>query len=211
MEKHLCSGCEKEFSTAESLEQHRQAKHTAQPAAAPVKKKPGKGLIIVAVLALAVVVGYFAVAGRNSSSGDGEKPFIDPNADPELQKMLSFNLRQHTASLALHIHPVLEIEILGRREVIPADIGISKSGMRVIHTHDASGTLHIESPKPFQFHLKDFFTIWGRNFNSTCVFDYCADETHEMAVYVNDIRADEPEKVPLRDHDRILIIYSEKR
>ena len=211
MDKHICADCSREFQGSESLNQHRQAKHSVQPPASATKPKgklPGK--LIIAVIVLVLVAGAYLVVAGNK----GEKPLIDKTVsanDTELDSMLKFNLAQHTASLALHIHPTLEIVINGQQQVIPANIGITGRGMRVIHTHDTTGKLHIESPKPFQFHLKDFFTIWGKDFNSTCIFDYCADETHDMKVYANGAEAKEPEQVPLRDLDRIEIIYSEKQ
>src|SRR5262249_59293397 len=66
------------------------------------------------------------------------------------------------AALALHIRPHLTIFIDGQPQVIPADIGVGPDGALPIHTHDASGTLHIESPILRDFRLQDFFTIWGQ-------------------------------------------------
>src|SRR3989338_213960 len=77
MEKHLCSGCNREFQTDESLSQHRQAKHTQQPsvAAARAKGKVPKKIVVAVVILLVVVGGYFIFAGKGS--GNEEKPLID--------------------------------------------------------------------------------------------------------------------------------------
>ncbi len=212
MDKHICADCNREFQSSESLNQHRQAKHSVQPpaSAAKPKGKLSRKLIVAAVVLVLIVGAYFVFAGN----GKDDKPLIDNTVstnDTELAAMLKFNLAQHTTSLALHIHPNLDILINGQQQVIPANIGITSKGMRVIHTHDTTGKLHIESPKPFQFHLKDFFTIWGKGFNNTCIFDYCTDETHEMKVYANGVEAKDPEQVPLRDLDKIQVIYAEKQ
>jgi len=61
------------------------------------------------------------------------------------QNILDYNLREHK-NLALHIHPNLEIEILGEPYPIPANLGVSERGMSVIHTHKDDGNLHTESP-----------------------------------------------------------------
>ena len=66
-------------------------------------------------------------------------------------------------TVALHIHPFLKIEILGEKQVISTDIGVSEKGMRVIHTHDTTGKLHIEAPYPHKFYLRDFFYYLGQN------------------------------------------------
>jgi hypothetical protein len=55
-----------------------------------------------------------------------------------------------TAGEGMHTHVHLSIVIDGREQVIPAGIGIGPEGghpMDRIHTHDASGLLHMESPE----------------------------------------------------------------
>ncbi|MBC8500202.1 MAG: hypothetical protein ISS25_00045 [Nanoarchaeota archaeon] len=121
--------------------------------------------------------------------------------------VLSIDLREHK-NLAMHIHPVVEIEVKGEKQEIPSDIGISDEGMRVIHTHESDGTLHIESPVLQQFFLKDFFSVWNRNFNSTCIFDSCIDDNHTLKVFVNDIETDKYGDLLLQDKDNIKIVYA---
>ncbi len=113
-------------------------------------------------------------------------------------------------NVAFHIHADLEIYILGKKQVIPANAGIPKGCMHIIHTHDSSGELHVESPYYHRFYLKDFFTIWGKTFNRSCIFEYCVDEDHTLSFFVNGIKNDEYEDLPLRDGDKFQIIYSKK-
>lgn len=135
--------------------------------------------------------------------------FIISNCSEKNEDLLMIDLKEHK-NLALHIHPILEIEILGEKQIIPGNIGISDRGMRVIHTHKTDGILHIESPRPHQFYLADFFTIWGRNFDSSCVFNYCADEDHSLKVFVNDVENDQYGNIPLYDKDKIKIVYERR-
>lgn len=123
--------------------------------------------------------------------------------------ILAINLKEHI-NLAMHIHPYLEIEILGKNQVIPTNIGISNYGMRTIHTHDNTGKIHLESPYPYKFHMKDFFSVWEKTFNSNCIFEYCADEKHELLFFVNDLENTEYENLALNDGDKIRIVYKEK-
>ena len=63
--------------------------------------------------------------------------------------------------------PHLTIEIAARVRV-PADIGIVTAGYAVIclywlHTHDDSGTIHVEAPGG-TFTLADFFAVWVSRF-----------------------------------------------
>ena len=110
----------------------------------------------------------------------------------------------------------MTIEINGEQQNIPTNTGISDAGMRVIHTHDASGTLHVEPPYPVPLYLKDFFYIWGdttgedKVFNETCIFDYCSNETHELNFFVNGQSNDEYGELKLEDRDSIRIVYEER-
>ena len=122
---------------------------------------------------------------------------------------LELNLKDHN-NMAQHIHPTLEIEILGENQVIPSDIGISNNLMRVIHTHGTDGKLHIESPFPHQFYLGDFFTIWGKTFNRECIFEHCVDGEHELLMLVDGQPSDLYEGLPLKDGQQIKILYRKK-
>jgi len=135
--------------------------------------------------------------------------FVLSGCSEKNEDLLMIHLTEHK-NLALHIHPILEIEILGEKQIIPGNIGISDRGMRVIHTHEPDGILHIESPYPHQFYLADFFTIWGRNFDSSCVFNYCVDENHSLKVFVNGAENDQYWNIALYDKDKIKIVHERK-
>jgi len=65
--------------------------------------------------------------------------------------------------VAEHIHPQLRIFVDGVAETIPANIGITQSCMSEIHTHDATGTIHVESfltGRVAEFDMGDFFSVW---------------------------------------------------
>ncbi len=143
------------------------------------------------ITVLAVVIGIYFVIGNI-------------RADP-----LDYNLKAHT-NLALHDHVDLEIEFLGEPFPVPPNTGISAKGMRVTHTHDGSGKLHVEGPYSHQFYLRDFFTIWGKQFNSTCLFNECIDENYTLEFFVNDQPNKLYEALPLRDDDKIKIVYRKK-
>jgi len=129
--------------------------------------------------------------------------FIYGNSKADI---LDYRLGSHT-NIASHIHPALEIDFLGDKVTIPGQTGIDSRGMRVIHTHDSTGKLHVEAPRPHQFYLKDFFTIWGRNFNSTCLLGECIDSEYAIEVTVNGFPSELYEDTPLRDADKIKISY----
>ncbi len=79
-------------------------------------------------------------------TGDGSGvPCLVPNAD-----------------LVIHVHPVLTIIVDGREEEVPANIGLGGSCDHALHTHDISGTLHVESQVQRDYTLQDFFKVWGQ-------------------------------------------------
>lgn len=68
---------------------------------------------------------------------------------------------------ALHFHVHLDVFLRGRQMVVPAQVGISTSGSCVywLHTHDASGVIHVEAPATETarvFTLGQFLDLWGR-------------------------------------------------
>lgn len=82
----------------------------------------------------------------------------------------------------LHVHPWLRIDINGQIVTIPAAVGISNpvfgspgvatggSCFEPLHTHDASGIIHVEaSDVNSQYTLGDFFTIWDQTYGSVTI------------------------------------------
>ncbi len=124
---------------------------------------------------------------------------------------------------AVHWHPKLAIRINGEDVNIPSNIGISVgrvvdtqiSGMRMspTHTHEPDGTIHLEnnnpSSKPETLTLGYFFYVWGKQFNSSCVFDYCTDNG-ELKMYVNGQINKEFQNYMMHDRDQIVIEYESK-
>jgi len=116
-------------------------------------------------------------------------------------------------SLTFHIHPSLSIVINGQNVTIPAAIGIvspqyqngiARGGtcFEPMHTHDASGIIHIESPGNTSYTLSEFFQIWNDTdhfhhsvmingvshpivFSSTDILGFRADSTHRIVLLVD--------------------------
>lgn len=128
---------------------------------------------------------------------------------PQGTDLLTYKYTEHT-NLQLHIHPSLEIWIDGQNQTIPANIGIDGEGIRVIHTHDDSGEIHVESPWSHQFYLKDFFFIWSRRFDKDCIFEHCVDGNHTLKVFVDGKENGLYGDIPLEDGERIKIVYQVK-
>ena len=57
--------------------------------------------------------------------------------------------------------------------------------MRPLHTHFPDGVIHIESPVPHEFTLRDFFTVWAQPFNSNQILGYTRSPGHPITMTVN--------------------------
>lgn len=110
-----------------------------------------------------------------------------------------------------HIHPTLEIVINGEKREIPANIGIGAACMNALHTHDNSGVIHVESPEKRDFMLADFFAVWKKTYGKDQILEYKVDEKHAIRETVNGTEVQDYENTVLRDKDKIVIYYKEKK
>jgi hypothetical protein len=105
-----------------------------------------------------------------------------------------------------HVHAHLRIEHNGTAVPVPADIGLVVAAHAVIclywlHTHDASGTIHVEAPGG-NFTLADFFAVWGQPLSRTRVGPY----TGHVRAYVNGAAyTGAPQNIPLLDDEHITL------
>jgi sulfur carrier protein ThiS len=102
-----------------------------------------------------------------------------------------------------HIHPVLKITLLGKIQEIPANIGVTSLCMNAVHTHDASGVLHVESPVKKDFTLGDFFAVWQKPFTKERVIDTVLLSEQQVIVTVNGKEVDTFDQTVMNDKDQI--------
>lgn len=113
---------------------------------------------------------------------------------------------QH-GGVSMHIHQNLTITIKKEKVALPTNIGITASCMRPIHTHDDSGTLHLEFRKPRDVKLGEFFNVWDKQFSSSCIFEHCNGPAGTVHMRVNGTGNTEFENYVLRDGDTVEITY----
>jgi len=115
--------------------------------------------------------------------------------------------------LAVHYHAHLDIVADGAKVTVPAGIGFvikngRETGITVIHTHDPSGVIHIESATDVPYTLGQLFTEWGVALSATQLGGLHADSTHVFAVYVNGRRfTGDPATLQLKKHLEIALWY----
>ena len=112
----------------------------------------------------------------------------------------------------MHFHPLLTLVVDGKQEAVPAQIGIDPTlwndhsldsygmtGMAPLHTHDTSGTIHVESYVNRYYTFGEFLDIWGLNVGGYNVFMTVNGQT--VSDYKNYI---------MHDSDKIVLSLSTK-
>jgi hypothetical protein len=110
----------------------------------------------------------------------------------------------------LHTHEHLDVFVHGTRVTVPATIGIDPAGQFIapLHTHDASGVIHVESPTQRAFSLGQFFDVWGVLFTRDCVGSLCSSGADHLRVYVDGQEAaGDPRRLELFSHEQIVVTY----
>jgi hypothetical protein len=95
----------------------------------------------------------------------------------------------------LHSDQQLDLFIHGRHIEIPAGIGIGpgfdnqgsptspEDFISTLHTHDTSGTVHVEARDTRVYTLGLFFDVWGVYFTNSCIGDLCNKGGSRLRVY----------------------------
>lgn len=124
----------------------------------------------------------------------------------------------------IHWHPYLEIYIKSQKQTLPDNLGIGSQyasnkwydpmmRMTDVHTHDSSGTIHwevMDNMTPVtkdHVRLVNVFDIWGKTFNSKCIFDNCNGPKGTVKMTVNGEPNNEFENYLVHDKDIIVIRY----
>lgn len=119
---------------------------------------------------------------------------------------------QIVAENGIHWHPRLLISIKGQKQEIPANIGIGAVHQK-IHTHpedNKEGVIHMEMQgivTKDDTKLGNFFKIWGKQFNSTQIFDKKNGKEGKVKMLVNGKENNSYENYQMRDNDIIEILY----
>ena len=175
-------------------------------------------LALAALLALyAQDQGFFDSESGQSSpiESDTSPPAVNASANQtstaDSPDPLALECLDHSG-LARHDHVTLQIFIDGNPYTIESAIGIqtdvcngNENYMHTIHTHDDTGKLHVELNEAGNISLGVFFDIWGYHFDETGIFDYRANATHEMAMYIHASNENATEENRVTSFDDYLI------
>jgi len=174
-------------------------RRVARPARAPLRISRRTWAFLGVVLVLGALIYAWTQSGGSQPGST-----FDANAP------ITETCMQHER-IVRHDHAQLTIVILGSSYPIPANVGIvSADCMRLLHTHDGTGTIHIESPVPREvreFTLGEFFVVWGQPLSSTQILSYAADATHLVTMTVDGVSDTSFGSLILRSGQEIVIEY----
>jgi hypothetical protein len=191
----------------------------------PVRFSERPGLwLLVAVAAVAVIVaivaGVLLTRGSSSSTAAnvpqqndlaglqlGPAPW-NPGLDTLPDRLDAVGVHALTnEGQVLHIHQHLDIFVNGKHEPVPQGVGIYDGQfLTELHTHDAKGIIHVESPVAKHFDLGQFFGVWGVRLNGDCIGGYCRQVT-PWTVYVNGRPySGNPAALNLSEHQEIAFV-----
>jgi hypothetical protein len=128
-----------------------------------------------------------------------------------LSRIRAAHLTPLLGRIVRHDHVHLDVVVDGRKVTVPAGVGLAEPmdngpckpvtpavpecyagdyftafvANSPLHTHTASGMIHIEADRKGRYTLGQFFDEWGVRFSQTCLGTYCADGGKELAVFVD--------------------------
>jgi hypothetical protein len=184
------------------------------------------GFAALGPIALAIVLAVVFLGGNSSTKNpSGKAPKIDYAALPGLQKgpapwapeyaklpdrLAPLGLNALSAeALAFHIHQHLDIFVNGKKVTVPQFIGIDDgSFITELHTHDASGIMHVESAQTKPYTLGQFIAVWGVRLSQRCIGGYCGRPGKPLRFYLNGKPyLGNPNNLILKNHQEIAIVY----
>ena len=168
------------------------------------------------VVAAGIVLAFLFVGSGKHFPQD--LPGIQTDTEPWPAEHTHMQVRLHdihigflgTEALAFHIHQHLDLFVNGQKITVPSQIGIS-GGFAFLHTHDASGVIHVESPVIKDYTLGQFFDVWGVLLTKNQIGAYQDNGNDKLWVYVNGKPyTGDPRNVVLKNFEEIVVAYGTK-
>ena len=178
----------------------------------------------VAYVGLGAVILAAAVALLVSGAGGGSpEPATSPAASdaPFGQHYAGLVQRREAAHVptmmdtmnsTVHFHPLLKVYVNGRQIPVPANIGIDPTQdamqMAGLHTHDTSGTIHVEGVPGAR--LSQFLGIWGVPLSASQLGPYRASGGNAVRMWVDGKPSTAFGQLRLADRQRIVVSFGPK-
>jgi hypothetical protein len=117
-----------------------------------------------------------------------------------------------TMNSSVHLHPLLRVYVRGKQIPLPANIGIDPAQdamqMAGLHTHDTSGTIHVEGVAAAR--LGQFFRVWGVPLSARQLGPYRATGDDAVRMWVDGKSSTVFGQLKLADGQRIVVSFGPK-
>lgn len=197
----------------EREERERQEKEAAKRR----RKRLIMGAAAAAIVIVAVIVAVVALGGSDKAkTPPGHNGLsISPGPWPPEYAHLPQRLKQlglpDPSDEIYHQHSQLTVYVDGKKQQVPANIGVDSQHQLLasLHTHDATGVIHQEAVQPFPFTLGQFFSVWGVKFTPTQLGAYHAGKGLVLQTWVNGQQIPDGPSYKLKSHDTIVVGFGE--
>jgi hypothetical protein len=152
---------------------------------------------------LAIATAVVALSGCGSSNDKTTTTSSQPATTSNGARVID-GIRCQPEHLETHYHAHLTLLKDGKHVKVPALIGIDLQHQCLywLHTHDATGIIHIESPDTRTYTLGQFFDVWGQPLSAT----KAASLSGKLKVFVGTGRVSgDPRSIVLKPHELITI------
>jgi hypothetical protein len=99
----------------------------------------------------------------------------------------------------------VSVLIFNELQTIPAGLGIGNNTTGKIYTLNYDNIIYKNTNETVR--LSDVFELWGEQFNSTCIMNYCNNGNNSMVMYVNRVVNTDYELYVIKNQDDIIIDY----
>lgn len=207
----------REARRAQFLQQQEQRRRTRERARR-VQLTRRIALVAVPVLVIGLlvwgVIAHFTTASSTTTPAPRHTP-TGTNTHPATGQVVDGISCVTTEGNVQHYHAQIYIYVNGQSQQIPEGVGIPNGQcLYALHTHDASGIVHIESPDHSSYVLGNFFDIWGQPLSTTNVMGHQVDSAHKLVVDVYDangkmsVYTGNPLNLKLQAHETVYLLYN---
>jgi hypothetical protein len=167
-------------------------------------------LLLIAALAAAIGIGGPGHEGKTPARSASAQPFGQHYAGLEARRLRAgVPTMMQTMNSRIHFHPQLSVFVDGRQVPVPANIGIDPTrdpmDMAGLHTHDTSGTIHVEGAPHAT--LDKLFAIWGVPFSAHRLGPYRSRGRRTVRLWVDGRPSSAFGSLKLADGQSIVVSY----
>lgn len=201
---------------AERKEQARLERETLQQRTAS-RQRSRRNVAIVGGFVVVVAIVVAILGGGDGSSEPTDtadelpgmlttSPPWGPNTEELAARLQQLDLPPE--GVAQHLHVPVFVHVQGAPVEVPANVGVATDAVSPIHTHDAQGTVHVESAEVQDFTLGQFFDVWGVRLTDECLGGSCATGDAGVRVYSGgeEVGGD-PRNVILEDTKAVVVTF----